>query len=252
MTGANRGLGLDLVRRLARQPDLFRVFAAARSWDAGTPRRDLEAAGGACVQFVTLDVTSPASIDALASSLRSALAGRPLSLLINNAGVWEETWGADALARTIETNTAGPLRLARALKPLLQPGSAIVNVASALGHRRAISPTYAAKLAAAGSVEDVVEACAFDAGDAIAHKYANSYCLSKSALVRISQLLGETWGREGIRVVAVDPGWCKTDMGGAGAPRTSVQGAESLYRAAVAEGVPNGAFLSTEGAPMEW
>lgn len=253
VTGANRGLGLDLTRRLARQPDLFRVFAAARSWEAAgaaAPRRELEAAGG--VLLVTLDVASPASIAALASIMRSALDGAPLALLVNNAGAWEETWSAEALARMVETNTAGTVRLARALKPLLSRGSSVVNVASALGRKRAISPTYAAKLAAASSVEAVLEACAFIADDAIARAYASSYCLSKNALVRVSQLLGEEWGREGIRVVAADPGWCKTDMGGAGAPRTSVQGAESLYKAAMADGAPSGAFLSTEGAPMEW
>jgi carbonyl reductase 1 len=275
VTGANRGLGYTLALSLLREGP-FHVLATARGgWDAGaaaTAAAALRAAAGrssGAVTFHALDVADAGSRAALRASVTAALAGGPLHALINNAGVYPSGWTAAAVSTAVGTNTAGPLALAVELADLLPPGGVVVNVSSGYGKRAFVSAAYGAALDAATDVAGVVAAAAFSAADADTPRRSPvpAYCLSKAALNRGTQVLAAEWGaaaaaagtgagagRDGgsrsVRVVAVDPGWCRTDMGGAGAPRPAEAGAAAIRAAMDHPGT--GAFLADGGKPTAW
>ena len=132
VTGADRGIGLELVRVLARRG--VRTVLGSRDGDRGrAAARGLE--GHVVVR--RLDVTSQEDVDALADWVRAEHGG--LDALVNNAGAHYDT-GQPAVAadlrvvqEALAVNTVGPWRTAIALAPLLRRGGRIVNVSSGAG-----------------------------------------------------------------------------------------------------------------------
>lgn len=192
ITGASRGLGREVAQRLVAEGHT--VLAGVRDPAGMKPLHGAEA--------LPLDVADPGSIAAAAASIR-ARHGR-LDVLVNNAGILLDQDG-DALAleagllqRTFDTNTLGPLRLVQALAPLMPRGGRIVNVSS--GGGQLSTPAT----------------------------WAPAYCISKTALNAVTVQLAEALRPRGIAVNAVCPGWVRTDMGGAAAPRSLQQGADSI------------------------
>jgi NAD(P)-dependent dehydrogenase (short-subunit alcohol dehydrogenase family) len=192
ITGASRGLGREVARRLAEEG--FTVLAGVRDPAKMQPLPGLE--------VLPLDVSDPASIAAAAASVKARLGH--LDVLVNNAGILlDETSGlmeleADMLRRTLETNALGPLLMAQAFAPLMGKGGRIVNVSSGGGQLSEPST------------------------------WSPAYCISKTTLNAITVQLAEALKPRGIAVNAVCPGWVRTDMGGSGAPRSLQQGAESI------------------------
>ena len=141
VTGANKGIGYEIARQLAKTG--ARVFVGARDATRGQEAADkLRAESpGAQIEFLPLDVSDAASIDRAAETLSSKL--ETLDGLINNAGVLDDRTGASILdtdpgliRRTLETNTFGPLHLTQKLAPLLAKatdGGRVVNLSSGLG-----------------------------------------------------------------------------------------------------------------------
>ncbi len=205
ITGANKGIGYEIARQLAKTG--ARVFVGAR--DAG---RGDAAAGklraefsGAEIEFLPLDVADPASIDRAVETLTSKL--KTLDGLINNAGVLDDDTGASVLdadialiRRTLDTNTFGPLYLTQKLAPLLEKaadGGRVVNLSSGLGQLSDMGDSHPA------------------------------YSISKTALNAVTRQLASALQKKGVAVNSVCPGWVKTEMGGEGAPRTVEQGADT-------------------------
>jgi NAD(P)-dependent dehydrogenase (short-subunit alcohol dehydrogenase family) len=192
VTGASRGLGREVARRLSEAG--FTVLAGVRD-----PSRTAPLPG---VEVVPLDVTVPASIAAAAAVVKDRH-GR-LDVLVNNAGILlDEATGlleleGDTLRRTLETNAIGPLLMVQAFAPLMGRGGRIVNVSSGGGQLSEPS------------------------------SWAPAYCISKTTLNAITVQLAEALKPRGIAVNAVCPGWVRTDMGGPGAPRSLQQGADSI------------------------
>jgi NAD(P)-dependent dehydrogenase (short-subunit alcohol dehydrogenase family) len=192
VTGASRGLGREVARRLAEAG--YTVLAGVRD-----PAKMKTLPG---VEVLTLDVALPASIAAAAAAVKAGH-GR-LDVLVNNAGILLDPTGdvlsveADLLRRTLETNAFGPLRMAQAFAPMMKQGGRIVNVSSGGGQLSAPST------------------------------WSPAYCISKTALNAITVQLAQALKPRGIAVNAVCPGWVRTDMGGAGAPRSLEEGAESI------------------------
>lgn len=251
VTGANRGLGLETCRQLAGRG--FLVLLTSRSDSGAKVAGDLQR-GGLAVAHRRLDVASAPSVASLAASL--AREGTRVSLLVNNAAVSLRGFDGNVARRTLETNFFGAEQVTDALLPLTPTGGRIVMVSSALGEVACLGAALRARFldltldrdglrTLVGSfVEDV------DHGRHIEVGWPSSaYSVSKVALNALARVLARDLGPRGIVVNAVSPGWVRTDMGGASAPRSVEQGAASIVRAAV-EGA-SGAFFY-DGKERGW
>lgn len=218
VTGANRGIGLAFARGLVQRGET--VIATARQ-----PGKARELSGtGARVE--PLDVSDDASVGRLAR----ALSGESLDVLINNAGTGDgvdsiRELNFDNLARFFQVNTGGPLRLAKALLPNLEGGRrrTIVNLSSGLG---SISQNNG------GWYE---------------------YRASKAALNMSTRTLAAELAPERFIVIALSPGWVRTDMGGAGATLSPQESVRAMLR--IIDGLTpkdSGKFLDHRGRELPW
>lgn len=156
-----------------------------------------EAAQELSVTGRQLDVTDAVSI----MDFVEWLGDEPVGALINNAGIFLEEETDEHILESIKTNTIGPLRMARAIIPFMQNEGRIVNVSSGLGQLDEMGAGH------------------------------TPYRVSKTALNAVTKILdAET--PDTIRVNSVCPGWVKTDMGGASAPRDVTEGADTIVWAA--------------------
>ena len=139
VTGANRGIGLEICRQLARRGGI-RVMLTARNETRGMAAAGQLRAEGLEVDFHDLDVTSEKSIRTIAGWLETTC--KRCDILINNAGILADPRGSRFLdsrpatyRQTLETNVFGPLLLSQALVPLMKKNGygRIVNVSSAQG-----------------------------------------------------------------------------------------------------------------------
>lgn len=224
ITGANRGIGLELTRQALARGDS--VIAAAR--DAGAQSLDaLAAKSGDRLQTIALDVVDETSVHAAATSV----AGRAIDVLINNAGIIGPNRQStldmdfDGLAQTLAVNSIAPLRVTQALLPNLRKSNhpRIVTISSAMG-----------SLSSAAS-------------DRIAYR------ASKAAVNKIMQGLASDLKRENIPAIVMHPGWVRTDMGGAGADLSPEQSASGILqvidRLTLAS---TGAFINYDGKTLPW
>lgn len=219
VTGASRGLGLEFVRQLAARGD--RVIAAARNPGAAP---DLRATGA---RVAALDVTDPVSI----KSFVADLGGEPIDMLINNAGVSAPdgrigSLSLEEMRRVFDTNAFGPALLTQALTANLLKGQrkVVLNITSTLGSIAAGMPGFS---------------------------YA--YCASKAALNKISAMMAHEMRSQGVIVVAMCPGWNKTDMGGPGAPLDPKDSIARMLKMADAFTIADsGTFRREDGAVVPW
>lgn len=231
VTGANRGLGLEFVRQLLARG--APVVATCRQPGRATVLNALAGEHPGRLRVLPLDVAEPKSHAQLAAEWPLlAGEGEPpprIGLLLNNAGVLHsgERFGAiglDNLLHSFLTNAAGPLLLAQALAPLLADGARVVNLSSRLG--------------------SVAETVRFG---------TPSYALSKAALNMATAQLRHALAPRGIVVVAVSPGWVRTDMGGDQAevePQDSVAGLlQQIDKLGPGD---SGRFLDWQGQPIPW
>lgn len=214
ITGASRGIGREVASTLAS--DGWRVISAVRNPKSAPPGTQVE----------TVDMGDPDSIDALARRLRER--NETLDALINNAAVYRasprEVW---------DVNVLGPLRLTRALEPLLAVNARVVMVTSGLGSMPGQSANLRARLTNPSlSLADIEQ---------LAVEAPGGYGASKAALNAMSRLFAKELAPRGILVNAVGPGWVRTQMGGPHAPRSVQQGAASiLWGVRLPDGGPSG------------
>ena len=227
VTGANRGIGLEICRQLARRK--INVVLAARDETRGAAAVDQLRAEGLVATFHALDVASEDSISHAAAWMKTSF-GR-CDILVNNAGVMLDARGAGlaetgarVIRETFETNTLGPLLLINALLPLMrhQKYGRIVNLSSGLGQLSSM---------ASGTV---------------------AYRISKTALNAVTRIAAEEVRDDDILVNAMCPGWVRTEMGGAQAPREVAQGADTaVWLATLPAGGPSGGFFR-DRQPIAW
>ena len=225
ITGANRGIGQQVARVLAS--DGWDVLVGSRDKKKGeaTAARLRKDTGGR-LKAVELDVTSDSSVATAAQKLRDGAIR--IDALVNNAGVYGAARGPDGMARTLETNFFGPLRVTEGMLPLLRGGATITNVTSGLGALDNLEAAHARRLANVQTREALV---------ALVREYESSggkgwgidaYGMSKAALNALTRILAGELAPRQIRVNATCPGWVRTDMGGRGATRSVEQGAASV------------------------
>lgn len=225
ITGANKGLGLEIARQLGQQGII--VVLGARQGKAEAPAAALRAQG-LDAHTVELDVTQAADIAALPSFFQDTF-GR-LDILVNNAGVQLDVGpgfdtSPDALRQTYEANVIGPYTITQALLPLLRqaPAGRIVNQSSILGSLATIGAGQGGDWATPG------------------------YASSKAALNMLTVVLAQHSNNTNLKVNAAHPGWVKTDLGGPGALLEVSEGARTAVRLALlpADG-PTGQFFHNE------
>ena len=227
ITGANRGIGQQVARTLAK--DGWDVLVAARDRQKGdTAAARLRKETGGRLKGVELDVTSDASVATAAQKLRDGAI--KLDALVNNAGVYGgAARGPDGLTRTIETNFFGPLRVTLAMLPLLRDGATITNVTSGLGELANLDAAHRKLLTDPALTRDaLVEAIHAFVRDGGTGWGTDAYGVSKAALNALTRILAAELADRGIKVNATCPGWVRTDMGGRNAPRSVEQGAASV------------------------
>ena len=227
VTGANRGLGLELARQLLARG--WHVVATCRQPGKATALNALAGEYPGRLHVAPLDVAEPRSHAALAVELPLLTGGETLDLLVNNAGVLrggERYGGVQAvdLEASFRTHASGPFLLTQRLLPLLTDAARVVNISSKLG------------------------------SIALLREFRSpSYSIGKAAQNMATALLSHALRARGIVVVALHPGWVRTDMGGASAPLDPQAAAAALLDViAGLRAEDSGAFLDWQGSPLPW
>jgi NAD(P)-dependent dehydrogenase (short-subunit alcohol dehydrogenase family) len=221
VTGANRGIGLAVVRALAAAGDT--VVLGSRDVAVGQRATPASAAGEVLVR--RLDVTEPATLTALADEL-GARFGR-VEVLVNNAAIHYDTWqsATDAdlhiVREALETNLLGAWQTTQALLPLLR----------ASGHGRIVNVS-----SEGGSLASM--------GGGIP-----AYRASKAALNALTRMLAAELRADGVLVNSVCPGWVATDMGGPGGRPVEEGAASVLWAVDLPDDGPTGGFFR-DGRPV--
>lgn len=219
VTGANRGIGFETVKQLARTPN-YVVILTSRSQTKGEAAVQTLHAQGLPVTFHALDVTDAESVVMLKQFVKNKY-GR-LDALINNAGVYLDEGDsvlditAETLRTSIEVNAVGAFTVTQAFLPLMIQNDygRVVNVSSGLG-----------AITGMGG-------------------YTVAYKMSKAALNAFTRVVANETRLFNIKVNAMCPGWVRTDMGGPAAPRTVQQGAETaVWLATLPDNGPTNGFF---------
>lgn len=219
VTGANRGLGLELCRQFKAAG--AEVIGTARDPRGAIDLRTLE------VQIEPLDVSDDPSVETLAERLD----GVAIDVLVNNAGVGGAGNGVmsldmDRAREFFEVNTLGPIRVTRALLPHLRRGEdrKIVHISSLMG-----------------SLQE--------------NSVGGYYCYraSKAALNMMNRSLAAELAGQGFVCTVCHPGWVRTRMGGSSAPVSPQESASGLVRvvAGLSKG-HNGRFFDYTGRELPW
>lgn len=218
IVGASRGLGLGLAAELQRRD--WSVTATARD-DAGLKR--LQALG---VRVEQVDITD----DPAVAALRQRLDGETFDLIFINAGISPPgrgdalEVGLDEATKIFVTNAIAPIRLARRFADRVSDRCIVAFMSSGLG---SVSDNH--------------------------HGYSELYSASKAALNSLSRSFASGLGRSRVTVLAVAPGWVRTDMGGSSAPLSveqSVRGIVDMLETRAGTG--RHGFVDYQGREVAW
>ena len=228
VTGGNRGIGLEIVKGMLSKG--YKVLMGCRDEESGLEAKKDTVGGDLHIIEMPLD-NETAIVDAL---VRAEAVYGPIDILINNAGVLDDTpWdevNAETLAKSMQVNVNAPLTLIQQTLPqMIDRGFCrIINVSSSYG-------SFAEGL-----------------------KGPLSYALSKAALnaltVKMAAVVDEASdsGSLNVKVNSMTPGWVHTRMGGSDAPKTPKEGADTaIWLATIEEGGPHGQFLK-DRSPIDW
>ena len=225
VTGANRGIGLEICRELADR-DLDVLLCARSEEEAAATAGALWEQGLDTVHPRVVDVTSGATVQRLCERVQGEFGA--LDVLVNNAGVLLDDGvraieaDLDRVRETMEVNCLGALRMICAFAPLLERSEhpRIVNVSTGmavLGEMGGGTPGYR---------------------------------ISKTGLNAVTRMVAAELPRA--RVNAACPGWVETDMGGDAAPRSVAEGADTpVWLATLPDDGPTGGFFR-DRRPIAW
>lgn len=230
VTGANRGIGLEIVRQLGRAG--LTPILAARDGAKGAAAAEKLAGQGLAAHFVELDVTREESITAAVREIETRHGD--IDVLVNNAAVLIDGPGGfsasafdlktDILRATLETNVEGPLKLMQAVLPGMRARGygRVVNLSSTAGQLAGMGAGYPA------------------------------YRISKCALNALTAIFADEVKEKDVKINAMCPGWVRTGMGGPEAPRSVAEGADTaIWLATLPVNGPTGGFFQ-DRKPIAW
>jgi len=225
VTGANRGIGLEMVKTLAARGE--EVLATARDLARADELRALAEASSGRVEIVACDVRSDADVARVAA----AVGERTTDVLVNNAGVMGKMLSLEDLdladvTDTFDANALGPVRLVRALLPSLLRGKTrrIVHVTSGMG-----------------SIADNTSGGAY------------AYRMSKAALNMANKSMSVDLAARGFVCIVMNPGWVQTTMGGDHAPTPVAESVRNMLgRIDALRAEDNGAFFDHKGGTFPY
>jgi NAD(P)-dependent dehydrogenase (short-subunit alcohol dehydrogenase family) len=227
VTGANRGLGLEIARQLMKAD----VFVVAGCRDKAKCEAALEAlrSVGTNADAMPVDVTDTRAVKRFVDQVEKQH-GSP-SILVNNAGIYPESTTARVVdtptsvwRETFETNLFGAVRMCRDVVPLMRKlrFGRIVNISSGLGQ-----------------IHQMGEG-------------SPAYRVSKASLNALTRTLAAEVAGSGILVNSMSPGWVRTDMGGEDAPRSVEEGADTaVWLCLLPSNGPTGQFFR-DRKPIPW
>ena len=228
ITGANKGIGLEIARQLGRQG--ITVVLGSRDPQKGQAAADLLKSEGIDAHTVRLEVTDPADREAALTFLQNEF-GR-LDILVNNAGILQDADGItpDLLARTFDSNAIAPYFLTETLLPLLEaaPAGRVVHHSSILG------------------------SIATTSGGMFSPDYLlPAYASSKAALNMLGVIQAEALKGTTVKVNIAHPGSVKTDMN-PGGTLTLEEGAKTAVALALLpDDGPTGSYFHL-GETLPW
>jgi NAD(P)-dependent dehydrogenase (short-subunit alcohol dehydrogenase family) len=226
IVGASRGLGLALARTVCAEG--ARVTAVAQRAEA--KHAALEAEQGARLKYMHADVRSEPELQRAAQGLAPDTL---FHVLVYNSAIHLEHERLDieqsspeAMLETLDVNAVGAARVVKHFRRFLAKNALIVFISSE-----------------AGSISSAERATEY------------GYCMSKAALNMLAKLLSNREQKlgSGVQIVTMNPGWMRTDMGGAQAHLSAEEAAESIIRTLAvrpATGAP--LFVDRDGQPLPW
>jgi len=226
VTGANRGIGLEACRQLAKLG--ITVILSSRDSAKGEQAKQQLEKQGINVIFHQLDVTNEDSLKHMETFVREQY-GR-LDILVNNAGIFPGKMDnalsstVDTLRAAMETNLYGPFHLCQTFIPMMIKNNygRIVNMSSGMGQ-----------------LSDMNGGCP-------------AYRTSKTALNALTRLFADELKDTNVLINSMCPGWVRTDMGGPNATRNVEEGADTIiWLATLPDGGPSGGFFR-ERQPIPW
>ena len=218
VTGANRGIGLELVKQLLNSG--YRVYATHRSEKGGLARLSNQN-----LSIHQMDVREKEAIQVLVDSIEGEI-----DLLINNAGVADGRWQSiseidmEHALEVLEINAVAPVLVTQKFQNKMKDGSTIVMISSLMG-----------------SISDCMSGRSY------------AYRASKTALNMFSIAMKNELKNQGISILILHPGWVATDMGGPNAtvsPEESVRG--MIQRIDEHNLDLSGRYVQFDGTPIEW
>ncbi len=226
VTGANRGIGLGFVKHYLQQGHA--VLATAVTPQRAQALIALQNAFPKQLSIEALDVTNEEAIAKLAARLKQQ--NIRIDIAINNAGIAKGEafghWTTASFQAHLRVNTIGPALVSQAIVPLLNPGAKLVQVSSGMG-----------------SIE-------WNLGP---DNPLDAYAASKCALNILSRRLAEKLHPKGIVVVAINPGWVQTEMGGPNATTPIDEAIQQLTTTIASIQLDHsGRFLDEAGASIPW
>ncbi|KAI5276107.1 NAD(P)-binding protein [Aureobasidium subglaciale] len=256
ITGASRGIGLELVKQLLELPasQVSKVFAVARNVETDAIKELVQKYSDRIIP-ISASVDNTASLEKAVESVNGNLNGQGLDVLVNNAGISGLTTGGikgmevDQLSQILDVNVIGVQRVTAAFVPLLEQGTQkkvfnIVISSSALG--------------------------SFAYAPYIAGMPTDAYIISKTALNMLTLRWAQQYADAGFTIAAVSPGlsqlrinmswepilialqWLRTDMGSKDADLSVEQGVSEVKRLILESGKEkNGNFLNIKVAKTD-
>ncbi|KAL6480683.1 hypothetical protein MHYP_G00117160 [Metynnis hypsauchen] len=245
ITGASRGLGLQMVKQLVNNAERPKKIIATARNPAGAQDLQQLAKSHPDIHIVPLDVVSDASIDTAVKEVSSIVGPAGLNCLINNAAILIDTdlntVTRDTMMKTFECNTVAPLFVTKAFLPLLKTAAAAGQGSEMGVHRSAVV-----------NISSLLGSVQLNWGEGASFK-TYAYRVSKSGLNMVTRCLATAVELEGTLCVAVHPGWVRTDMGGPEAPLSPEESISSVL--SVISGLTekdHGEFLDYFGKKLPW